>query len=268
MHLLSLACLVHAVLGQSSSNVSSQAETATAAPTAPATATRLNPVPSYDASRKSIVYVTKTADAALPNGSALPGSSFLDCGANNANKTGPFCSPTNGTQQIKNKEYSATWDAGFAPNCSSVYIALLYYGNEAGQLVTSTSQSNALGFWNYTVQGSWLESKSTQEAVFQILPYDCAGDIPARQNGPIIQLRNKVERTVVKTTMPKDRILGLSIGLPLALLAFLGTVLLVFWWNKGHRQIPDFARKRRGYTGRRERGVRLQAMNPEAEYRD
>ncbi|ORY82622.1 hypothetical protein BCR37DRAFT_379637 [Protomyces lactucae-debilis] len=269
-----VAALTQLVSAQSSTSASTglspdpsaTASRASAASVTPSSA-RLNAVPSYDASRKSVVYVTKT-EASTSQGTQAPSNSFLDCPAGSANMTGPFCLPLNGTQQIKNKEYSVTWDSSFAPNCSSVYVALLYYGNEAGQLVTSTSTSNSLGFWNYTVQGSWLESKSTQEVVFQILPYDCSGDIPARQNGPIIQLRNKVETTVVSSAMPKDRILGLSIGLPLALLAFLGTVLLVFWWNKQHRQIPQFSRKRRGYTGRKERGVRLQEMNPDAEYRD
>lgn len=252
--------------GQSSTRATSTATASGAAPTASGTPSGVTVIvepTSYDASLGSFVFATRTSTTATqPAAQATDLPSSLYCNtASYGNATGPFCLPNNGTQQIKDKQYSVTWDSSFASNCAEVTIALIYYGSTSGQLVTQFTSSNVVGFANYTVQGGWLEKASTQNVQFVIVPYQCTGSQPSQQAGPIIQLRDKVETIVVKPTS-RDRVLGLSIGLPLALLATLGVVFGVFWWNRSHRTIPKFAGRNKGYTGRRARGVKLQDMAP------
>lgn len=194
-----------------------------------------------------------TTASANTRPTGLPSSLYCDAGY--ANATGPFCLPNNGTQQIKGKKYSVTWNYDFAPNCSDVYVSLTYYNNVNAQQVTSISESNVLGFWNYTVESSWLNGQDSQYAQFQILPYGCSSGTVDPSAGPIIEFLNKAPTTVEKATS-KDEIIGLSVGLPLAVFAFLGAAFFVMWWNKGHRQIPVFARKK-GYSGRKQRNIRL-----------
>lgn len=204
------------------------------------------------------VYTTTstTSTTALARPTGLPAS--LYCYDSSVNATGPFCKPTNGTYQIKGKKYSVTWDPSYAPACSSVYIALNYYENSNSQQVTSTQLDNYLGFWNYTVESDWLAGKDVQYAQYVLHPTGCTNGTVDPALGPIVELRKKIPVTEEKGTS-KDTVLGLSIGLPLALFAFIGTALFVMWWNKGHRQIPIF-KKKKGYTGRRQRAVRLQDL--------
>ena len=216
-------------------------------------------------SRFATTTYTTTTDVPVTRPTDIPSTLF--CDATHVNMTGPFCLPMNGTQQIRGKQYSVTWNSDFAPNCSDVYVALTYVGNRNAQQVTSVKEQNILGFWNYTVEKDWLSGQDSQYAQLEILAYNCAPGTKAPQAGPIIEFLSKAPVTQEQPTS-RDRILGLSIGLPLALFAFIGTVGLVFWWNKGHREIPKF-RTRRGYTGRSARAVRLQDMDPSrAVYRD
>lgn len=227
--------------------------------------------PTYISSLQSFVqttYTTTTTPIAAVRPTNLPSS--LYCDSSHVNMTGPFCLPSNNTQQIKGKQYSVTWNPDFAPNCTNVYVALTYYHNENGQLVSSIKEANILGFWNYTVAGDWLSGQDSQYAQLEIVPYDCKDGNILPQSGPVVHFLSKAPVTPVPPTS-KDRLLGLSIGLPLALAAFVGTVLLVFWWNKSHREIPKFgALRKKGYSGRKSRGVKLQDMDSSnrAFYRD
>lgn len=215
----------------------------------------------------TVYTTTSVASAPMTQPTNLPAS--LYCSAGYANATGPFCFPHNGTQQIKGKQYSVTWNSGFAPNCTDVYLSLAYYHNENGQQVTSQKLENVIGYWNYTVQSSWLNGQGSQYAQVQILPYNCGEGTVDPVAGPIVELLSSAPVTEEKPTS-KDEILGLSIGLPLAVIAFVGTALFVMWWNKSHRQIPKFGR-RKGYTGRSQRNIRLQDMarnNGQNAYKD
>lgn len=250
----------------STASVASAVSAVSSAPTAtkslgPNEAIVVEPI--YDSSRSSVLfttYTTTTATAAteLTQPTDLPSS--LYCRAGFANATGPFCYPTNGTQQIKGKQYSVTWNPLYASNCTDVFVALLYYQNQNGQLVDSIRSTNAIGFWNYTVESSWLNGQSSQYAQLQFVPFNCNGKGTVDPiSGPIVELLSKAP-TQVEGATPESEVLGLSIGLPLALAAFVGTALFVMWWNKGHRKIPNFAKRNKGYTGRRQRAVRLADM--------
>lgn len=226
--------------------------------------------PTYVSSLTAFItttYTTTTTPIAVTKPTDLPAS--LVCDSSFTDGTGAFCIPTNGTQQIKGKQYSVTWNSDYAASCSDVYVAMLYYGNENGQLVTSTQQSNVLGFWNYTVESDWLNKQSSQYAQFQLIPYNCGEGTVNPVTGPIIELLSKAPVTKEAPTS-KSEILGLSIGLPLTLVAFVGVAGFVMWWNKGHRQIPKFASRRKGYSGRRQRATRLQDLGARSgeTYRD
>ncbi|CCG81524.1 Putative uncharacterized protein [Taphrina deformans PYCC 5710] len=227
--------------------------------------------PTYVSSLSSIITTTYTTTSTTATEGGRPTGlpSSLYCQSGYVNATGPFCFPNNGTQQIKGKQYSITWNPDYAPKCADVYVAMTYYGNENGQQVTSARLPNSLGFWNYTVAGDWLNGHSSQYAQLQLLPYNCGNGTVDPSSGPIVELLNKAPVTAVPATS-RSEILGLSIGLPLALIAFVGTAAFVMWWNKGHRQIPNFAARKKGYTGRKERNIRLQSMGtPGSEtYRD
>lgn len=255
------------VMAQTTTSASAVRSVSGAASTPTATSTRslaenesIVVEPTYVSSLTRFVTTTYTTTftttSAMGRPTGLPSS--LYCYSGYVNATGPFCFPNNGTQQIKGKEYSVTWNPDYAPHCANVYVALSYYGNENGQLVDSAQLSNDLGFWNYTVQSDWLNGQAAQYAQVQLIPYGCTNGTVDASSGPIVELLNKAPVTAVKATS-KSEILGLSIGLPLALIAFVGTAAFVMWWNKGHRQIPKFNQKR-GYTGRKDRNIRLQNM--------
>lgn len=275
-----LAALVfaglHAVSAQSSTSGAGSVASSSTATATSAVATKslgvgesIVIVPTFVSSLSAIITTTYTTTfttasteaASRPTG--LPSSLYCDDGY--AEATGPFCYPHNGTQQIKGKTYSVTWNYEYAPNCTDVYIALQYLNNENLQQVTSTQETNLLGFWNYTVKSEWLNGKSSQYAQFQIIPFNCGGSGTVDPSaGPIIELLKKAPVIEESKSTPKAEILGLSIGLPLAVAAFIGVALFVMWWNKGHRHVPNFVRRKKGYTGRRQRGVKLAdlAENP------
>ena len=275
--MLPLLLLVSCVFAQSSGSASAKSASAqsgsssgSATSTTPTTTKALGAgesivtEPTFVSSLSSFVtttYTTTTTPIAVSRPTDLPSSLYCTSATTD---TGPFCLPKNGTQQISGKQYSVTWNPSYAPNCTDVYVALLYYNNSNAQQVTSTKTPNALGFWNYTVEKSWLNNQGSQYANFEILGYNCHGGNVQPQSGPVVELLSKAP--VVNEPMSRDRTLGLSIGLPLALAAFIGTFLLVCWWNKSHRTVPKFGSKK-GYTGRKQRAVKLQQM-PASEYRD
>ncbi|BFZ54882.1 hypothetical protein PYCC9005_001919 [Savitreella phatthalungensis] len=266
LFLADIVCLSLAAGTSTSTGASASMASASSTPSARVT---LVIEPSFDTNRTTFVLLTSTSTlGGVAQSTARPSkpSSDLNCQIDTyANATGPFCLPNNGSQQIQNKQYSVTWDPSFASDCQSVTIALVYHGTTTGQLVTSTKLDNSIGFWNYTVDSGWLNMQSTQTAQLLIVPYECSGTSqPSQQTGPIIEMRSKLQVTVVKPTS-RDRVLGLSIGLPLAFLAVLGVVGLVFWWNSGHRTIPVFGRER-GYDGRKARAVKLQDMDSDGRY--
>lgn len=282
-----LLLCIHAIYAQQSTSSSSSSafdatlpSTITSAPPTSTTSASSIPLgagesivtePVYVSSLKAFItttYTTTTTPVAVSKPTDLPSS--LVCDSSYTNGTGAFCIPNNGTEQIKGKQYSVTWNYDYAPNCTDVYVAMLYYGNENGQLVASTQQPNILGFWNYTVESSWLNGQSSQYAQFELIPYNCGEGTVDKSTGPVVELLSKRPVTKEKATS-KDEILGLSIGLPIALIAFVGTAIFVMWWNKSHRQIPIFAKRRKGYTGRSQRAVRLQNLGSrsgEETYRD
>lgn len=88
---------------------------------------------------------------------------------------------------------------------------------------------NVNGFWNYTVDGKWLDTGDVQPAFLLFAPYACKGTATqiAPVMGPTVVLRNAPSVTVIPPSN-RDRNLGLAIGLPLVFVAVLAFFLFVW----------------------------------------
>ncbi|KAL1958162.1 hypothetical protein VTO42DRAFT_5017 [Malbranchea cinnamomea] len=201
----------------------------------------------------------------------------------------PFCLPEDGKSVYVDEKYLVTWDPDELPVNSTVVIGLTYVNDTDGKSpYVSSEMPNTLGFMSLVMEKDWLQGKSQNNLTLYIAEYDPQSGKRVRvMDGPTISLSKKPPEHQPPPPELKHNKLGVMIGVPLGIAAFLLILLGLFFGMRHRRRIglgnvmgrrlEPGSQRTINRLGRRKRGrmwggpgaaIRLENLENVEQYRD
>lgn len=171
-----------------------------------------------------------------------------------------------------------TWDVDAFTINSTVQVTLDYVNtsdNEGKLAYTSDRTPNKIGFIALKMDKAWLKDEARNNLTLQLINYNLATDDHSiKKQGPTISLTKKPVKHYPPPPPTKPNKLGLTVGLPVALVVVFAIALGLCFGMRKHRRIGlgnIMGGRKKGYRGRGrrpDRSVRLDDLDDPDRYTD